>query len=54
VRNPSRSESFVSEATFKLIDSENANSKMKTTSTENKIPITRRLPIVADIIIFLI
>jgi len=45
---------MVSEATFKLLDSEDANSKTKTTTTENKIPITRRLPIVADILIFIV
>jgi hypothetical protein len=45
---------MVSDATFKLLESEDANSKAKTASTENKIPITRRLPIVADVIIFLV
>lgn len=54
MRNPSRSDSMVSDATFKLLESEDANSKTKTASTENKIPITRRLPIVADVIIFLV
>ena len=53
MRNPSRSDSIVSESTYKYIGSDGDSSKPKLATTENAIPITRKLPIVADVIIFL-
>ena len=51
VRNPSRSDSIVSESTYKYIGSDSVSSQQK--STQEDIPIKRRLPFVADATIFL-
>jgi len=53
VRNPSRSESFVSESTYNFIGSDSGNQQQKSVQDDIKIPIKRRLPLVADAVIFL-
>ena len=53
VRNPSRSDSIVSESTYKYIGSDSVNSQQKSAQEDKTIPIKRRLPFVADATIFL-
>ena len=52
VRNPSRSDSIVSESTYKF-GSDNVSSQQQVVSAEKIIPIKRKLPIVADVLIFI-
>lgn len=53
VRNPSRSDSIVSESTYKYIGSGSVSSQQKSAQDDKTISIKRRLPLVADATIFL-